>query len=77
MHIWLDPDNAKVLAAAIASALADADPGNASIYRSNAKRLREQLDELDRSLAARLASVADLPTSCFTTAISISSTATA
>jgi zinc transport system substrate-binding protein len=61
MHIWLDPDNAKVLAAAIASALADADPGNAAIYRSNAERLREQLDELDRSLAVGLASVADRP----------------
>jgi zinc transport system substrate-binding protein len=61
MHIWLDPGNAKVLAAAIASVLADADPPNAAIYRANAERLRQQLDELDRSLEDRLATVADRP----------------
>jgi zinc transport system substrate-binding protein len=61
MHIWLDPGNAKVLAAAIATVLSDADPSNASIYLANAERLRQRLDELDRSLEDRLASVADRP----------------
>jgi zinc transport system substrate-binding protein len=61
MHIWLDPGNAKVLAAAIASALGEADPDNASVYQTNAARLRQQLDELDRSLADRLATVSDRP----------------
>jgi zinc transport system substrate-binding protein len=61
MHIWLDPGNAKVLAAAIASALGDADPGNASAYQANAERVRQQLDELDRSLKDQLATVADRP----------------
>jgi zinc transport system substrate-binding protein len=61
MHIWLDPENAKVLSAAIASALADADPGNAAIYQANAESLRQRLDELDRSLEDRLATVADRP----------------
>jgi zinc transport system substrate-binding protein len=61
MHIWLDPENAKVLAAAIASALADADPGNAAVYQANAESLRQRLDELDRSLRDRLATVADRP----------------
>jgi zinc transport system substrate-binding protein len=61
MHIWLDPGNAKVLAAAIATELADADPENAAIYRANAERLRQQLDELDRSLEDRLATVANRP----------------
>ena len=61
MHIWLDPGNAKVLAAAIASALGNADPRNAAIYRANAERLRQRLDELDRSLHDRLATVADRP----------------
>jgi zinc transport system substrate-binding protein len=61
MHIWLDPGNAKVLAAAIASALGDADPGNASAYEANAERVRQQLDELDRSLKDQLATVADRP----------------
>jgi zinc transport system substrate-binding protein len=61
MHIWLDPANAKALAAAIATALGDADPGNASTYQANAERLREQLDELDRSLRERLGTVIDRP----------------
>jgi zinc transport system substrate-binding protein len=60
-HIWLDPENAKVLAAAIASALADADPNNAAIYQASAERLRQRLDDLDRSLQDRLATVADRP----------------
>jgi zinc transport system substrate-binding protein len=61
MHIWLDPANAKALAAAIATALGDADPSNASTYQANAERLRQQLDELDRSLQERLAAVTDRP----------------
>jgi zinc transport system substrate-binding protein len=61
MHVWLDPANAKVLVPAIATALGDADPSNASTYQSNAARLRRQLDELDRSLEDRLARVADRP----------------
>jgi zinc transport system substrate-binding protein len=61
MHIWLDPENAKVLAAVIASALVDADSGNAAIYEANAERLRQHLDELDRSLRDRLAAITDRP----------------
>ena len=61
MHVWLDPANAQALVAAIATALADADPQNASTYQANGARLQEQLGELDRSLESRLASVADRP----------------
>lgn len=61
MHIWLDASNAKVLVPAIATALSDADPANASTYRANAARLGERLDELDRSLQGRLATIADRP----------------
>lgn len=61
MHIWLDPANAKVLVAAIARALGEADPDNASTYLANAGRLHERLDELDRSLADRLRAVAERP----------------
>jgi zinc transport system substrate-binding protein len=61
MHVWLDPGNAKVLADAIANAIADADPDRAAIYQANTERLRQRLDELDRSLEERLASVADRP----------------
>ena len=61
MHIWLDPANAKVLVAAIARALGEADPDNASTYLANAGRLHERLYELDRSLEDRLATVAERP----------------
>ena len=61
MHIWLDAANAKVLVGTIATVLSDADPDNARIYRTNAARLRQQLDELDRSLEDRLAPVAGRP----------------
>jgi zinc transport system substrate-binding protein len=61
MHVWLDPGNAKVLAGAIATVLSDADPDNASMYQANAARLRQQLDDLDRALEDRLATVADRP----------------
>jgi zinc transport system substrate-binding protein len=42
-------------------ALADADPSNAATYQANAERLRQRLDELDRSLRDRLAAVTDRP----------------
>jgi zinc transport system substrate-binding protein len=61
MHVWLDPGNAKVLVAAIATTLSDADPPHASTYQTNAARLDQRLDELDRSLQGRLAAVADRP----------------
>jgi zinc transport system substrate-binding protein len=61
MHVWLDPGNAKVLVAAIATTLSDADPANASTYQTNAARLDQRLDELDRSLQGKLAAVADRP----------------
>jgi zinc transport system substrate-binding protein len=50
-----------VLVSAIATALGNADPQHASTYQANAARLHEQLDELDRSMEDRLASVADRP----------------
>jgi zinc transport system substrate-binding protein len=61
MHVWLDPGNAKALSEAIANALADTDPDHAATYLANAERLHQRLDELDRSLEDRLASVADRP----------------
>ena len=61
MHVWLDPRNANMLVPAIASALSDADPGNASTYQANAARLHQQLDQLDRSLEEKLRTAAGRP----------------
>lgn len=61
MHFWLDPENAKLMVAQIATTLAEADPENASTYQSNAEAEMVKLDELQAELAAMLAPVADKP----------------
>lgn len=54
-HIWLDPVNGVVIAAAVADSLAAADPANAATYHTNAAALANSLQNLDRDIAARLA----------------------
>lgn len=61
MHLWLDPMNAKAMAAAIETTLIQADPSNAAKYQENAKKLMENLDKLDTELAATLEPVKDKP----------------
>lgn len=60
-HIWLDPRNAKAMAAAIVAALVKADPRNAAAYRANGARLAAKLDRLDRALDKDLASIRATP----------------
>ncbi len=60
-HIWLDPQNARAIVAAIASALAARDPANAERYRANAARAGDRLMALDAELAVRLAAVRGRP----------------
>jgi zinc transport system substrate-binding protein len=60
-HLWLDPGNAKVIAAAMADTLAGADPENAGTYRANAAALARRIDALDAEIAAQLAPVKDRP----------------
>ncbi len=61
MHIWLDPENARAMAEAIADALADADPTRADVYRTNAKQLSDRLAALDKTLHERLEPVEGKP----------------
>ncbi|WP_159951215.1 zinc ABC transporter substrate-binding protein ZnuA [Rhizobium sp. 18065] len=61
MHLWLDPANAKAMAAEIASTLIEADPNNKAIYAANAKALDSEIDALDAEIAATIAPVADKP----------------
>ncbi len=51
-HIWLDPANAKLLAAAIAQTLAQAAPQHADRYRANADALVARIDALTTELDA-------------------------
>ncbi len=60
-HLWLDPENAKAMAAVIADTLEKADPGNAKRYAENETALAKELDGLTAELSAELAPVKEKP----------------
>ncbi len=54
-HIWLDPENAKVMVKVIAETLSAADPSNAGTYKANAEKTVAELDRLSAEIAATVA----------------------
>lgn len=48
-HVWLDFDNAKIMAENITKALTEVDPQNAEYYQNNLKTYQGRLVELDNS----------------------------
>lgn len=58
-HIWLDPANAREIAATVAVALAAKDKANAAAYTANAEALGKRLDALDAELKTTLAPLGD------------------
>lgn len=58
-HVWLDPENAKVMVGQIAAVLADSDPGHAEVYRANRERYVREIDALEAELGSRLQRVTD------------------
>lgn len=54
-HIWLDPQNARLMVAAIADALIAADPDNAEAYNANGQELAARLDQLQQDVNAQIA----------------------
>jgi zinc transport system substrate-binding protein len=60
-HVWLDPENAKAMAAAVAAELTKADPANAAAYTANAEAFARSLDALSGQIAAELAPVKAVP----------------
>jgi len=46
MHVWLDPENARLMVRQIASTLAEADPENAAAYEENAATIDDRIDQL-------------------------------
>ena len=56
VHVWLDPENAKVLVQEIKEALVELDPSNAGKYEANAKNLMLKLDRLISEISVKLAS---------------------
>lgn len=60
-HLWLDPMNAKAMAAAIEKSLAEADPENAEAYAANLVSLNGRIDALDKEIAEMIAPVKEKP----------------
>lgn len=60
-HLWLDPDNARLMVAAIADALIAADPENAQTYNANGQALAARLNALQAEIDARLAPARGTP----------------
>jgi zinc transport system substrate-binding protein len=60
-HLWLDPMNAKAMAAEITTTLVAADPANALTYQGNQTALNDKLDALDREIVTALSPVKDKP----------------
>jgi ABC-type Zn uptake system ZnuABC Zn-binding protein ZnuA len=58
-HVWLDPECAKLTAAAIARALAARDPKGESAYAAGAARFTVRLDSLSAAIAAAAGGLAD------------------
>lgn len=61
LHVWLDPNNAMAMVAAMQKALSTADPANAALYKTNGDQVIAQLEELTASVQADLAAVRDRP----------------
>lgn len=61
MHIWLDPNNAKAMVAAMAKALIAVDPKNISKYQERKELLFERLDLLDQKINQALAPIKNIP----------------
>lgn len=51
-HVWLDPENAKVMANAVASELGKIDPEHAKTYETNAAAYIASLDQLTAEISA-------------------------
>lgn len=61
MHIWLDPANAKAIVREAAHELAELDPKNAALYKSNADETVARLDKLEATSRKDLESVKHRP----------------
>jgi len=61
MHLWLDPANARAIAAEVAARLAEKDPAHAEAYTANLAALEGRLDALDKEVAGIVAPVKDKP----------------
>ena len=61
MHLWLNPDNARAIAAEAARVLSEKDPANAEAYKANLATLNERLAALDKEIRETIAPVKEKP----------------
>jgi len=54
-HVWLSPQNLKIMAANMAAALATEDPEHRRDYENNLQALNRKLDSLDQEISGMLA----------------------
>lgn len=60
-HVWLDPDNARLMTQKITAVLSERDPIHASVYGLNAAKLTAKIDALKIEIGAQIKPVADRP----------------
>lgn len=58
-HIWMDPENAKAIARALATTLGGLDSANAAKYQDNAEKFAAGLDALADEIKTEIAPVKD------------------
>jgi zinc transport system substrate-binding protein len=58
-HIWMDPENAKLIARALAATLGGLDQENAATYQANAEKFATDLDKLSTEIAQGVKPVRD------------------
>lgn len=60
-HVWLDPENAKAMAKAVAAELSKIDSANASAYESNAASFAAKIDAESAEISKALEPVSQQP----------------
>ncbi len=60
-HIWLDPDNAKVIVGYLAHVLGERSPVDAARFKANAEKLNARIDALASEIAAETKPLAHRP----------------
>ena len=58
-HIWLDPENAKVITQKTVQILSDFDPENAQKFLKNGENIIVRLNELDQHLSLEMSEISD------------------
>ena len=58
-HIWLDPENAKVITQKTVQILSDFDPENAQKFQKNGEKIIVRLNELDQQISSEMSEISD------------------